>query len=71
MGYIQRTGLCVRDSNQADGQGASMSGRSSIILALGLVLSAFVFGRYFHAARMSPDAIRVVGSATKRIDAGM
>ncbi len=43
--------------------------RESIILAVGVVGAALVFGLFFHAARDNDDTIQVVGSASSRFTA--
>jgi uncharacterized protein len=46
-----------------------MNVRSSLILALGFVIGGFVLGRYFYQSRTAEQSIRVVGAATKRVEA--
>ncbi len=46
-----------------------MNTRSSAVLALGIVAGCFLLGRYFFASRTTEQSIRVVGAATKRVEA--
>ena len=40
----------------------------AVILALGLIISAAVFGNYFYRSRQQDNTIKVVGAATKRFE---
>jgi len=46
-----------------------MNAKASLILALGIVVGCFLLGRYVYDSRAAQDSIRVVGSATKRVEA--
>lgn len=46
-----------------------MNTRSSVVLALGIVAGFFLLGRYFYASRIPEQSIRVVGAATRRVEA--
>lgn len=41
---------------------------ASIVLALGMVLSAVIFGAFFHSARDTGDTVQTVGAATERFE---
>lgn len=45
-----------------------MDNRGAVAVALGLILSAVVFGMFFRAARTDTGSVRVVGSADKLFD---
>ena len=46
-----------------------MNTRGSARLALGIVAGCFLLGRYFYTSRTSEQSIRVVGAATRRVEA--
>jgi hypothetical protein len=46
-----------------------MNTRGSAIPAPGIVAGCFLLGRYFYASRTSEQSIRVVGAATRRVEA--
>ncbi len=46
-----------------------MESRGHWVLALGMVAAAAIFGWFFHASRAEQDSVRVVGSATRRVEA--
>lgn len=43
--------------------------RGAVVLSLGLILAALVFGLFFYGARSSRETIQVVGSASRRFTA--
>jgi len=44
-----------------------MNARGNVILAIGIVVAAVVFGWFFKSSRETQDNVRVVGSASKRV----
>lgn len=44
-----------------------MNSRGHVILALGIIIAAAVFGWFFKSSRETQDNVRVVGSASKRV----
>lgn len=45
--------------------------RGAVVLSLGLILAALVFGLFFYGARGNRETIQVVGSASRRFTAGV